>query len=1309
MAVRCPTCFKVNPANAAYCYYDGRPLGQVGPGAALSPGSRPLPRPFTFPNGQAATTFNQLVIACDVRWNEARTNLRNGVWESYFSSIGRPDLAALARQSAGEPDPDAGLSQLLEALPADAEALRPAKLGVISTAEDLGALEPGRDHGFKCVIENQGVLLLRGWATTACDWLVLTDGKANSTRKLFQTRDTHTLWVLVVAKKLRAGLKPLEGQIVIETNGGCQTVTVRATVPIRPFPRFAGMSTVLAGALSPREVAVKAKAHPREAAALFEQGAVKAWYESNGWTYPVRGSQARGKGAVQQFFEALGVSRPPRLEIDTQRIDLRGRAGQHLPAQVVVRTAEAKFVHVETYSSQRWVKALPARSEGNRVTIPLRIDVPDRPGEALPATLTFRGNGGQEFAVPVTLTVAGISAQQAEEKERRGRRRELAAVGAGLFLFLAIGGAAAFGIFRQIPRGGASAEAGAKELLGKGVGNVPAEPPGEGAVNGPVEPPVEGSKAGVWWDKCPDSNLAASSSRLKDKAGVNGPVIDALAVPGDSHRDKAYKQLAAQLPELARNRDAREALGEFVVGCCVYEPENLSIRELLHGVAARFPPEGGPFPPEDQGSGADLVAFWLQVTGRVITHKAVTHGRLDVVTGELNKVLGYVLDSDSPPEEIKEKLEKTVVEECYHSMALTVEQSPGQALAIREGLIAQFNGRLTPAFRARDDVKVLEQVLGGGGPRDPGLWNKLGPILRECVERNDGDAGRQVVDLYEKAGAAVAPRMEAALGADDAGLRKIVDDQALSRAAKAKALRKRIVARSEAGKAARANRKKQFQALLAKTLDPVGKPGATPFEGPLRLAHASTLASILFDQDADEARFDVLIDQVPGTQPEKPPANEKPPVRKPEADVEEALIDPGTTIRSVQGKLDKTCKLETRRGTYRRLYPIKLRKGEIYQISIESNDFTPYLRLESGSSTLQEDNGRGAHLHITAPATGVYRLVVSTTDTNLDEETKVGGSYTLRIIRQQTFRFFGQDMAAEQPGAPEPKATKGYGTDVTSLDDTSSDVRGRAFTNLAGSLPSDLEPTYAKPIARYLLLKEWAEGEADGVKPQLSKVARCRPLLQELDDLIANSPGKVKQEQAEAVLEGLFGERQHFPPEGWHSRARKLLLRRMLELTERRQAAGAGDADKAAALLRDLYREQGLAFGMESTALEGQTQLTEVLESLIKHVTARLAAAASAPAVKDYPDEIDRRLLAARYLAAGNDLEYTVRLQRIWVEVLVQALQGRAPEEAGKEMMQVRDDLGKKDRQSPTLVDQLRLGEETALRVWALALGAKPE
>ena len=244
----------------------------------------------------------------------------------FSARIGRLDLAAAAKQAVKEPDLDVGLSQLLEKFPADPNALRRPQLSLPSTEENLGALTPGTDHRFELVITNRGLLVLRGMATTNCEWLSLGDG-AGAALKMFQTRGIYTLPVRVLGNKLRAGAKPLQGEIVIDTNGGTITLPVRADVPVRPFPSGTHANDVLAGARSPRELAVKAKANPLEAAVLFEQGAVKAWYASNGWTYPVEGTQASGKAAVQQFFEALGLTKPPRLEIDTERLLCKGKVG----------------------------------------------------------------------------------------------------------------------------------------------------------------------------------------------------------------------------------------------------------------------------------------------------------------------------------------------------------------------------------------------------------------------------------------------------------------------------------------------------------------------------------------------------------------------------------------------------------------------------------------------------------------------------------------------------------------------------------------------------------------------------------------------------------------------------------------------------------------------------------------------------------------------------------------------------------------------------------------------------------------------
>src|SRR5262249_31626337 len=143
------------------------------------------------------------------------------------------------------------------------------------------------------------------------------------------------------------------------------------------------------------------------------------------------------------------------------------------------------------------------------------------------------------------------------------------------------------------------------------------------------------------------------------------------------------------------------------------------------------------------------------------------------------------------------------------------------------------------------------------------------------------------------------------------------------------------------------------------------------------------------------------------------------------------------------------------------------------------------------------------------------------------------------------------------------------------------------------------------------------------------------------------------------------------------------------------------EADRAADFLRELYKEQGLSFGLDSPEFEEQTQLTTVLERLVKHVAARAARQELAPADKAYLEQLDRQLPAVRF-SAKNDLEHTVLLQRVWIKVLALALQGQVPAQA-KKMTEVQQELDKKDHDAKTLLDQLRSGEEKLVRVWALA------
>jgi hypothetical protein len=407
MASQCPACSRINPADAYYCYYDGRPLAKEGLQGPMHVGSMPFPMPFYFGDGQACANFNQLALACDERWDEAKGLLADGFWPTFFGGIGRLDLAAAAKRAAAEPDLDVGLSQLLEKFPADPDALRPPKATLGTAEEYLGQLALGTDRIFELVIINQGMLVLRGMVLSNSDWLVFGD-RAGPPQKMFQTRNICTIKVRALGNKLRAGLKPLQGEIVVDSNGGMLTMQVRADVPVIPFPQGASPNDALAGAKSPHEIALRAKQFTNEAAALFEQGAVKAWYASNGWTYPIEGSEGSGKGAVQQFFEALGLTKPPVLQIDTAFMMFKGKIGALLTRQVTIRTDEIKPVYAQAWSDQEWVKFGPIKYRGNKVRIPVEIAVPPCPGQTLQAHVTIRGNGKQQFVVPVSVEVEDV-------------------------------------------------------------------------------------------------------------------------------------------------------------------------------------------------------------------------------------------------------------------------------------------------------------------------------------------------------------------------------------------------------------------------------------------------------------------------------------------------------------------------------------------------------------------------------------------------------------------------------------------------------------------------------------------------------------------------------------------------------------------------------------------------------------------------------------------------------------------------------------------------------------------------------------
>ncbi len=403
MALMCPKCRRANPAVAAYCYFDGNILAADGSaGGPLNPATLPFPMPFVFPTGQTCNNFDQLALACLNNWTMARDLVKQGMFRGFLGGLGRTDLAMAADAAAKYPDQDRGLAELLTKLPANT--LPPPVLTVQPAHLNLGVIPFGTDRPLELRLGNEGLGLVYGSVQgDDSGWLALLNVPVGTNRKLFQFVDETVIALMVRGQNLRAGNKPLEATLTVESNGGTQTVVVTAEVPVTPFP-----TGVLGGAVTPRKIAEKAKTSPKEAAALFESGAVQQWYKDNGWIYPVQGPAASGLAAVQQFFEALGLTPPPKVQLSVESLALAGAAGGSVRSLLEVTTPERRPIYAHAVSDQPWLKVEQPLIKGRSVSIPLAVPVvPHCPGETLRAKLTVTSNGNQRFEVPVSLGVTG--------------------------------------------------------------------------------------------------------------------------------------------------------------------------------------------------------------------------------------------------------------------------------------------------------------------------------------------------------------------------------------------------------------------------------------------------------------------------------------------------------------------------------------------------------------------------------------------------------------------------------------------------------------------------------------------------------------------------------------------------------------------------------------------------------------------------------------------------------------------------------------------------------------------------------------
>jgi hypothetical protein len=423
----CPRCRRANPADAAYCYFDGAGLRSGGDGGP--PGR--LPHEFVFPSGRRCRSYDELALACQDEWDVARGLLAQGAFRQYFSGTGRLDLARRAEEAAAEPDADQALDAFLAELPAQVS--KPPQLDLNPRRIQLGAVRAGDTRSVTVQIQNQGQGLLHGTLTVedGGSWLTPADGEDNAVR-LRTSR--HQDVVLRIDTRHIPAPQTYTAKLTVITNGGAIEVPVRLDLTVNPFPH-----APFQGAASPRELAERLRAQPKAAVPLLEDGTILGWFSSNGWTYPVTGLPARGVAAVQQFFEGMGLSRPPTVQLSEADVTLRGPHGGTLSSQVTLRTTAKKWVYAHIESDVPWLRPVNPRVSGpQQAAVAFEADTtgvtPNRPHDG---RLRIEANGGQVLTLRVRVEPQGV---EKPVRQRTARQALLVGALAALLLRLLLAG-----------------------------------------------------------------------------------------------------------------------------------------------------------------------------------------------------------------------------------------------------------------------------------------------------------------------------------------------------------------------------------------------------------------------------------------------------------------------------------------------------------------------------------------------------------------------------------------------------------------------------------------------------------------------------------------------------------------------------------------------------------------------------------------------------------------------------------------------------------------------------------------------------
>jgi hypothetical protein len=401
--LNCPRCKRANPDVAVFCYFDGAVL-QDGVGASVTR----MAQEFVFPSGRRCRTFDELAQGCQEEWNAARDLLRQGVFGQFFTSNGRADLLRAAHDAKSQADdPDIGLIRFLNALPVS-KAQQP-KLDLSPRRILLGNVMAGDKRQVQLTVTNQGQGMLQGAlkVTEGGQWLKIA-GSPNAAECLLKITHDQKITLDIDTRGLPSA-QTYAGKLTVITNGGVVEVPVRLDLAAHPFAR-----PPFQGAKTPREMAERMRAQPKPAGPLLESGEIGRWFAGNGWNYPVRGTPARGVAGVQQFFEAMGLAKAPKVQISQPDVSFACVYPDNARFQVTLQTPARKWVYAHVESDSPWLKVLTPDVAGpQQAAIAFEVLARSAPAGRTEGRLSIVANSGQTLAVRVYGEVRGKGSRKA--------------------------------------------------------------------------------------------------------------------------------------------------------------------------------------------------------------------------------------------------------------------------------------------------------------------------------------------------------------------------------------------------------------------------------------------------------------------------------------------------------------------------------------------------------------------------------------------------------------------------------------------------------------------------------------------------------------------------------------------------------------------------------------------------------------------------------------------------------------------------------------------------------------------------------